>query len=115
MTNYITDFLKNNNHIGAENGIKAVNLLSAMERDTSEDSKRHLKADIQQFRREWRIDNGIDNLIVSDTVNGYYLPKTDDEVIRFFKTQEKRAKQSFITVKEIRKYLKDKGLLNKGG
>ncbi len=114
MTNYITDFLKSNNHIGADNGIKAVDILSAMGRDTSEDSKRHLKADIQRFRREWCIDNGIDTLIVSDTVNGYYLPKTDSEVIRFFYSQEKRAKQSFITVKEIRKYLKNKGLLNKG-
>lgn len=54
-------------------------------------------------------------MIVSDTVNGYYLPKTDKEVIHFFNAQEKRAKQFFITVKEIRKYLKNKGLINKRG
>lgn len=114
MTNYITTFLKSNNHIGAENGIKAVALLSAMGRDTSEDSKRHLKAEIQRFRRNWRIEDGIDNLIISDTVNGYYLPKTDNEVIRFFNSQEKRAKQFFITIKELRKYLKNKRLINKG-
>lgn len=52
MSNYIVNYLKNNNHIGAENGIKAVAILSAMGRDTSEDSKRNLKAEIQRFRRE---------------------------------------------------------------
>lgn len=114
MTNYITDFLKVNNHIGADNGIKAVDILSAMGRDTSEDSKRRFKAEVQRYRREWCIDDGIENLIISDTTHGYFLPKNDDETIRFLNTQSKRAKQAFKTVKELRLYLKNKGLLNKG-
>lgn len=114
MSNYITEFLKNNNHIGADNGIKAVDILATMGRDTSEDSKRHLTKEIQRFRREWCIDDGADNFILSDTINGYYLPKTNEEIIRFFNSQNKRAKQSFITVREIRKYLKNKRLIKKG-
>lgn len=113
MTNYIVDFLKNNNHIGADNGIKAVDMLSAMGRDTSEDSKRHLKAEIRRYRVLWRKNNGIENFIFSDTEHGYYLMRDIQEARHFVKSQRSRALKAFETSKYIRKYLKDKDELNK--
>lgn len=51
MSNYITDFLKINNHIETNNGIKAVDILSAMGRDTTDNSRKgHLKAEIRRYR-----------------------------------------------------------------
>ncbi len=112
MSNYITDFLRNNNHIGAENGIKAVDVLSAMGRDTSEDSKRHLKAEIRRFRVLWRIEDGIENFILSDTENGYYLMGDIKEAEHFVRSQKSRAVKAFETSKHIRQYLKDNEELN---
>lgn len=114
MVNYITDFLKSNNHIGADNGIKAVDILSAMGRDTSEDSKRHLKAEIRRYRVLWRENDGIENFIFSDTEHGYYLMNDIQEAKHFVKSQKSRAVKAFETSKYIRRYLKDKGELNKG-
>lgn len=110
MTNYITDFLKNNNHIGADNGIKAVDILSAMGRDTSEDSKRHLKTEIRRYRVLWRENDGIENFIFSDTEHGYYLMNDIKEAEHFVNSQKSRAVKALETSKYIRKYLKD----NKG-
>lgn len=114
MTNYIADFLRSNNHIGADNGIKAVDILSAMGCDTSEDSKRHLKAEIRRYRVLWRENDGIENFIFSDTEHGYYLMNDIQEAKHFVKSQKSRAVKAFETSKYIRKYLKDKGELNKG-
>ena len=114
MSNYIVEFLRDNKHIGAPSGIKAAGILAAMGRNTSEDSQRRLKAEVQHFRSDWHAEEGIDNYILSNTENGYYLSSNDNEAVRFFATQNSRAIQSFTTVKELRRYLKSKGCLRKG-
>lgn len=106
MNNYIVDFLKNNNHIGAENGIKTKDLLAALGRNISSDSERYLREEIHRCRTNWHEIDGIENYIVSDTKNGYYIPKNNIEVMKFFFRQDKMGKCHFITVKGIRKYLK---------
>lgn len=114
MTNYIVDFLKSNNHIGAENGIKAACILSAMWRNISDDSKRRLKAEIRRFRLQWYGNDGIENFILSDTEHGYYLFGDIQEAKHFVKSQKNRAIKAFETSKYIQQYLKEKGYLNKG-
>lgn len=114
MTNYIVDFLRSNNHIGAENGIKVSDMLSAMGRDTSKDSARRLSAEIRRFRILWRESDGIDNFIFSDTEHGYYLINDIEEAKHFVNSQKSRAIKAFETSKYVRKYLKDNGELSTG-
>lgn len=114
MSNYIVVFLRSNNHIGANNGIKAVNILSAMGRSTSKSSQRRLNDEIHRCRLEWRANDGIENFIFSDTEHGYYLMSDIQEAKHFVKSQKSRAVKAFETSKYIRQYLKDKGELNKG-
>lgn len=114
MSNYIADYLKDNNHIGASNGIKASNLLSALGRETSDDSKRKLKAEIRCFRLNWRENEGIETFIFSDTEHGYYLTSDIREVQHFEKAQRSRAIKAFETSKYIRQYLREKDELHKG-
>lgn len=115
MTNYITDFLRNNNHIGAENGIKVTNMLFAMGKNTSKNSARKITAEIRRYRVLWRENDGIENFIFSDTEHGYYLMNDIQEAKRFVKSQSSRAVKAFETAKYIRKYLKDKGRIKQGG
>ena len=105
MNNYITKFLKSNNHIGADNGIKAADILSAMGRSTSDDSKRRLKAEIRNYRILWRENDGIENFILSDTEHGYYLMNDMQEARRFVKSQYSRAIKNFETAKYIRLFI----------
>ena len=105
MGNYIADYLKDNEHIGAINGIKASDLLSALGRDTSVDSVRKLKAEIRRFRLNWCCNDGIDTFIFSDTEHGYYLTTDVEEAQHFVKSQKSRAFKAFETIKGIRRYL----------
>lgn len=105
MSNYISDYLKENKHIGASNGIKASELLSALGRDTSNDSIRRLKAEIRRFRLNWCCDEGIECYIFSDTEHGYYLTTDIEEAQHFVKSQKSRAFKAFETIKGIRRYL----------
>ena len=106
MSNYITEYLKDNNHIGASNGIKARKLLSALGRNSSDDSIRQLKAEIRRFRLTWCESEGIETFIFSDTEHGYYLTSNIEEVQHFEKAQRSRAIKAFETSKNIRQYLK---------
>lgn len=66
-----------------------------MGRDTSEDSKRHLKAEIHRYRVLWRENDGIENFIFSDTEHGYYLMNDIQEAKHFVKSQKKQSGKGF--------------------
>ena len=112
MTNRIAKLLHDNGNIGAANGIKLRDLLKLLGIPQTNIESRKLKAEIRGYRCQWQEADGIENYIVSDTAHGYYLPLDADEAIRFLSIQDKRAKETFFTVKTLRQHLKEKGMLN---
>ncbi|MCH5299010.1 MAG: hypothetical protein J1E96_04520 [Ruminococcus sp.] len=112
MTNRITELLHANGNIGAANGIKVKEMLKLLGQAPTNKNSRNLTAEIQSCRRQWREVDGLENYILSDTSHGYYLPLTADEAVSFLSTQDKRAIQTFSTVKALRQHLKNIGLLS---
>lgn len=113
MNHYIIELLKSNGNVGMDKAIKSKEILKLLGRSTSADSQRSLKKDIQDARREWRIEDGIESFILSDTGRGYYLPSNDEEVQHFFYAQNSRAVEAFRTIKELRCFLMQSGSLKK--
>lgn len=97
MNSIIYDNLISGGNIGKKNGIKTVNLLHRL--GWRDSDVRRLLYEVQTARR-----NG--ELIMSDTVNGYYLPACDDEIKHFINSQRSRAINAFKTAKEAKLYLK---------
>ncbi len=112
MTNRITELLHDNGNIGADNGIKVREILMLLGLTPTSKNSRNLTAEIQEYRRQWREVDGIENYILSDTSHGYYLPLNADEAAHFLSSQDKRAIQAFSTVKTLRRHLKNIGVLS---
>lgn len=91
----ISEILKEHGAIGRANGMKRKQLQNIVALPV-----RGIVAAVFRERRE-----GV--LILSDTVHGYYLPASVDEVGAFVKTQEKRIISHSLSVHAARQYLKE--------
>lgn len=98
MNSIIYDTLMSGGNVGKENGIKTASLLQQL--GWRENEARRLLQEVQTARR-----NG--ELIISDTINGYYLPACDDEIKHFIKSQCSRAVNAFKTAKTAKMYLRE--------
>ncbi|MCC8073434.1 MAG: hypothetical protein LIO62_04845 [Clostridiales bacterium] len=105
---YISDYMKANNHIGAEKGITAKVLLpAAIGLEPSKSNIRAFQRDLYFYRCNWTKKDGIERYICSDRSNGYYLPENIKDVERFIATQKSQADKMSETTKHIEKYINE--------
>lgn len=85
---------------GAENAITAQELCDRL----GFDSVRELQKEIARERAA-----GAVILSSSDAPGGYYTPSSSQEVKRFIKTLENRAKNTFLALRSARNYIRQQG------
>lgn len=93
----IANILKEHGAIGKAHGMNINTLM-----DIVNMNRRSIIADVRKER-------AAGTLICSDTVNGYYLPGSVEEVAEFVAVQEKRIVSHAVSVKTARQYLKESG------